>query len=131
MTTQDRVLEFHRTFGHPIQHAPGAITSGRYGLRLNLIDEEHSELFEAWSDGHFAGMVDALADLVYVCYGMAIEMGVDLDEVIEEVHRANMAKLGPDGKPIYREDGKVIKPEGWQPPDIIGIINMQKERGNF
>lgn len=125
------VTEFHRVFGHPVGPCPEALTSERYELRLKLIEEEHEELYGAWYEQDFLGMVDALADLVYVCYGMAIEMGVDLDDVIDEVHRANMRKLGPDGKPMYREDGKITKPEGWVGPDIEGVIQAQKDRGTY
>ena len=61
---------------------------------------------------------DALADLVYVIYGMALETGIDLAAVLAEVQRSNMSKLGTDGRPIYREDGKVLKGPGYFAPDV-------------
>ena len=63
-----------------------------------------------------------LADLVYVCYQYAENMGWFLDEALDRVHKSNMSKLGEDGKPIYREDGKVLKGPNYQPPDLSDII---------
>lgn len=125
MTTQDKVREFHEKFGHPIGEHPKYLELDRWELRTSLIREEAEELFSAPT---MEDEVDALADLVYVCYGMAIEMGVDLDDVISEVHAANMRKLGPDGKPIYRDDGKILKPEGWEGPDIGAVLARQAAR---
>ena len=65
-----------------------------------------------------AAAADALADLVYVVYGMALETGIDLAAVLAEVQRSNMSKLGPDGRPVYREDGKVLKSPGYIPPNV-------------
>ena len=67
---------------------------------------------------------DALADLVYVVYGMALETGIDLAAVLAEVQRSNMSKLGPDGRPVYREDGKVLKGPGYVPPDVAGALGI-------
>ena len=67
---------------------------------------------------------DALADLIYVIYGMALEMGIDLAKVLAEVQRSNMSKLGEDGKPIYREDGKVLKGPGYFRPDVAGVLGL-------
>ncbi len=66
---------------------------------------------------------DALADLVYVIYGMALETGIDLAAVLAEVQRSNMSKLGADGRPVYREDGKVLKGPGFFSPDVAGILS--------
>ena len=68
---------------------------------------------------------DALAELIYVIYGMALEMGIDLAKVLAEVQRSNMSKLGEDGKPIYREDGKVLKGPGYFRPDVAGVLGLQ------
>lgn len=67
-------------------------------------------------------MIDAIADILYVTFGAAIAMGIDMDAFFEAVHKANMAKLGPDGRPIKRPDGKGTKPPGWTPPDIEGML---------
>ena len=67
-------------------------------------------------------VADALADLVYVIYGAALEYGIPLDRVFAEVHRSNMAKLGADGRPILREDGKILKPDGWTLPNVAAAM---------
>ena len=74
-----------------------------------LIDEEWSEFHEAYHHEPEANQLNELADLVYVCYQYAASQEWDLDEAMRRVHRANMSKLGEDGKPIYRGDGKVLK----------------------
>lgn len=90
-------------------------------LRLDLIWEEMEELEAAAYVDDLEGIADACADLIYVVIGTAIAYGIDLNKVWEEVHRANMAKLtGPK-----RADGKQLKPEGWQPPDIRGVLQAQ------
>ena len=68
------------------------------------------------------GAADALADLVYVVYGMALETGIDLAAVLAEVQRSNMSKLGADGRPVYRQDGKVLKGPGYLPPDVAAVL---------
>lgn len=73
-------------------------------------------------------MADGLGDIVYVCYGMALEMGIDLDAVIAEIHRSNMSKLDDDGLPIYREDGKVLKGPNYTPPNIARVLYFQGEQ---
>lgn len=67
---------------------------------------------------------DTLGDLEYVVNGMALGMGVDLPAVVREIHRSNMTKLGPDGKPIYREDGKILKGEGYEPPRLKELLGL-------
>lgn len=71
-------------------------------------------------------VADALADIVYVAYGTALTYGIDLDAVLQEVHRSNMSKLGPDGRPILREDGKVLKGPGYFPPAIGEVLRTQR-----
>jgi predicted HAD superfamily Cof-like phosphohydrolase len=67
-------------------------------------------------------MIDAICDLLYVTYGAAIALGIDVEPFFAEVHRSNMSKLGLDGKPIYREDGKVTKPSSWSPPNLRAVL---------
>ena len=94
----------------------------------NLIVEEFKELLEADDFMFRVGSppkeeaLKELADLVYVCYQYAENMGWFLDEALDRVHKSNMSKLGEDGKPIYREDGKVLKGPNYQPPDLSDII---------
>lgn len=122
-TPHELVMEWHTTYNVPVGDKPFPLTPEREKLRIDLIKEEWEELLLACSTGNFIEQVDALADLVYVIYGMAIEMGINLDTVLEEVQRSNMSKLGLDEKPIYREDGKVLKGPNFSPPDIAKVIN--------
>lgn len=119
------VHEFHTTYGMGIRTEPTLDIPTR-AMRLALILEEAEELREAESNNDFIEMADALADLVYVAYGAAIEHGIDLDDVLAEVQRSNMSKLHHEtGLPIYREDGKVLKGENFTPPDIAEVLLNQ------
>jgi predicted HAD superfamily Cof-like phosphohydrolase len=90
---------------------------------MNRITEEYKEVTDTlWSDD-LAHIAQELADLVYVAYGTAIALGINLDAAITAVHQANMAKLDSAGRPIYRADGKVIKPAGWTPPDMTAAVS--------
>ena len=91
-------------------------------LRLKLILEEYEELETAVEEHHLVGIADALTDILYVTYGAGHAFGINLDECFEEVHESNMSKLGPDGKPIYRDDGKVMKGPDYREPDLRKII---------
>lgn len=124
MTNYERVKEFHEVFGHPVADKADVLSEHRRELRLNLIHEELSELEEAMSDGDVIAVADALGDLLYVVYGAGLEWGVDLDRVVQEIHRSNMTKLDDDGKPIYREDGKVLKSNNFEEPELAKVINV-------
>lgn len=131
MTHLDQVREFHEAFDHSVRTTPNADVAERV-LRMNLIWEEVHELAEAlgleyWSDEGWVdvgnpvdtvGVADALADIDYVVQGAALTFGIPHDAVFDEVHRSNIAKVGG---PV-REDGKKLKPEGWTPPDIAGVL---------
>ena len=145
----EQVREFHKAFGHPSPDTVG-FKEARLLLRCKLILEEATEFFAAAGyhnigDQDFSPtgekpdmvkMVDGLIDLLYVTYGTLVEMGCDPEMLADEVHRSNMAKLGPDGKPLARTDGKALKPPGWTPPDIEGVLEKmgfdtcQKEKGD-
>jgi len=118
----EQVGNFNRLMGAHIADRPEIPTIDVQSLRYSLIWEEFLEFVDAWTGGNLVGIADALADLIYVAIGCAGAYGIPLAAVFAEVHRSNMAKLGPDGKPVIREDGKIIKPEGWQPPDIARIL---------
>jgi predicted HAD superfamily Cof-like phosphohydrolase len=120
------VGEFHARFGLRLQALPGAdIEPGLAALRVSLLTEEVGEFADATADRDIVEIADALADIVYVAYGAAITYGIDLDAVLDEVHRSNMTKLDDEGKPIYREDGKVIKSANFRPPDIRSVLLRQ------
>lgn len=127
-TPMHLVIEFHKTYEHHIQPftRPKIPTDSRFrGMRLDLIKEELSELEKAEFFDNLVEVADALGDLVYVIYGMALAYGIDLDKVLEEIHRSNMTKLGEDGKVIKREDGKVLKGPNYQKPDIAKVLGLK------
>ena len=120
------VAEFHRAFNLPIRPLPSAdIDHALASLRVALLEEEVSEFVAASERGDVVGIADALADIVYVAYGTALTYGIDLDAVLHEVHRSNMSKLGSDGKPLIRDDGKVLKSGLYFPPDIESVLQLQ------
>jgi predicted HAD superfamily Cof-like phosphohydrolase len=120
------VAEFDRAFGLPARQVPSAdVGDGLAKLRVALLEEETGEFVAASERGDLIGIADALADIVYVAWGTALTYGIDLDAVLREVHRSNMSKLGRDGKPILRDDGKVIKSELYFPPDIAAVLSQQ------
>jgi NTP pyrophosphatase (non-canonical NTP hydrolase) len=110
--------EFHAAFGQPFGHGSLADST----LRRRLHNEEHAELIEALDAGALAAVAQELADVVYVAYGTAHSLGIPLDAVLAEVHRANMSKFGPDGQPILREDGKVMKSAEFVPADVVAVL---------
>jgi len=83
-------------------------------------------IYNAELEHDIVEIADALADIIYIACGTAVSYGIPLDKVFEEVHRSNMAKL-VDGKPLKREDGKVIKPVGWTAPDIAGVLKRSHQ----
>ncbi|MTD16446.1 nucleotide pyrophosphohydrolase [Nakamurella sp. YIM 132087] len=121
-----QVAEFHRAFGLPVRDLPvTGVSDEERRLRLALVEEEVGELREAAEAGDLVGVADALADIVYVVYGTAHTYGIDLDAVIDEVHASNMTKLGADGRPVRRADGKVLKGPDYRPPDIPAVLAKQ------
>lgn len=120
MTPFEAVLEFHKTYGVPI-NVP--FTEELVDLRVSLCVEECKEVEEElWLNSpEFIDkkrLTKELADLLYVTIGTAVTFGLPLEEVFNEVHKSNMSKLGEDGKPIYREDGKVLKGPNYKEPDL-------------
>ncbi|MCH8805976.1 MAG: nucleoside triphosphate pyrophosphohydrolase family protein [Planctomycetes bacterium] len=117
---QAMVREFHQKYDAPIQSAPRQIGAKDRLRRARLIISEASEFLEAADTDNFVEMVDALADILVVTYGAAIEMGVDLEPVFQEVQRSNMSKDG--GKDA---GGKILKGPSFRPPDILGELRKQ------
>jgi predicted HAD superfamily Cof-like phosphohydrolase len=114
----DMVREFHQAFDLPRREIPEIGNIDEIELRLRLIDEERQELEDALMIGDVVDTADALADLLYVVYGTAIQFGIPIDSVFAEVHRSNMTKVG-GGKDEW---GKILKPAGFQKPDIAGVL---------
>lgn len=118
---------FHEACDIPIRAEPSFPNQDRITLRADLLDEEHEELREAIEERDIVKVADGLADIAYIVLGTALEFGIPLDRVWAEVHRTNMAKVDPTtGKVRRRADGKVLKPEGWTPPDIAKVLGRQE-----
>lgn len=119
------VEEFHHAYGVPVGSRPTLdVGETVRALRQSLMREELAEVCAAINRRDLIEVADGLADLLYVVYGTAITFGIDLDAVVREVHRSNMTKLGADGRPIYRADGKVMKGPGFEPPRIAEVLKL-------
>ncbi len=116
------VAAFHVATDTPV-HAAIFLDPARVALRRNLLAEEGSETDIALANYDVVEIADGLVDLIYVAVGTALELGIPLEKVWDEVHRSNMAKVDPaTGEVRKREDGKVLKPEGWTPPNVRGVL---------
>lgn len=119
------VAEFHDAFGIQNFNEPNAqLTPDQVQLRFDLMREENEEYLEAALNQDIIEIADALGDQLYILCGTLLRHGLQhkIIEVFEEIQRSNMSKLGADGKPIYREDGKVLKGENYFRPNIREII---------
>lgn len=114
----DMVKQFANVYGQVLNH-PWTKDTDKDLLRLVLVKEEYGEVLSATEADD---LLKELADLVYVTYGYAATFGWDLDEAVRRVHASNMSKLGPDGKPIYRDDGKVLKGPNYEPPYLKDLV---------
>lgn len=121
MSDTDRVRQFHADFALPINGITFEYKE-RLKFRMKMMEEEMREGWEALVDGNPVAFLDALVDLDYFIRGTAVELGWDFDEAFRRVHASNMEKLHPDGKPHYREDGKVVKPPGWKEPYLDDLV---------
>ncbi|WP_225826722.1 MazG nucleotide pyrophosphohydrolase domain-containing protein [Streptomyces naphthomycinicus] len=119
------VREFHRAFGLAAGSTPAEVDPELAAHRGELLAEEAAEVAEVAVAGPLDRLAHELADVVYVAYGTALVHGIDLDEVIAEVHRANMSKVGPDGQIARRADGKVLKGEHYRAPDVSAVLRRQ------
>ncbi len=120
---QDMVTEFMVKFKQEVRWKPGFPASRVQVLRMELIKEEFLEFETAMVYENLEQVVDALGDLIYVALGCASAFGVDMEPIIKEIHRANMSKEGG----VQRKDGKWLKPDGWTPPNIKGILEKQSK----
>ncbi|MFD1095179.1 pyrophosphohydrolase domain-containing protein [Salegentibacter chungangensis] len=119
------VREFHSAFGLGIKESPAAdLGENKNRLRYNLMKEENEEYLEAAMNNDLTEVADALGDMLYILCGTILEHGMQhkIEEVFEEIQSSNMSKLGADGKPVYREDGKVLKGPNYFKPDIRNIL---------
>ncbi|NLP58884.1 nucleoside triphosphate pyrophosphohydrolase family protein [Lutibacter sp. B1] len=119
------VQEFHEAFGLGVQFKPTAkLEENKLKLRFDLMAEENEEYLEAAKNNDIVEVADALGDMLYILCGTILEHGMQhkIEEVFNEIQRSNMSKLGADGKPIYRKDGKVMKGPNYFKPNISEII---------
>lgn len=126
LETIQAVETFHNAFGIENNHAPtAALTEADIELRFNLMKEENEEYLEAAKRGDIIEIADALGDQLYILCGTILKHGLQhkIVEVFEEIQRSNMSKLDENGKPIYREDGKVLKSNLYFKPDIAAVLD--------
>lgn len=132
LNREDIVHEFHKNFKHPIDEQ---WTVKLLELRMNLIREESNEVIEEFvnmimdlergkpvSTVQKINLLKELCDLQYVLSGAAVALGLDIQTAFNRVHHSNMSKLGEDGKPVYREDGKIIKGPDYIPPNLKDLV---------
>ena len=117
-----RVMDFMNNFGQEVKYNPEFPDEKVQKLRISLIEEELEELKEAIENKDVVGVADALTDILYVTYGAGAAFGIDLDKCFEEVHNSNMSKLDRDGRPIYRNDGKILKGPDYFEPNLEKIV---------
>ena len=122
MTNFEKVGNFMKTFGQEVKEKPSFGSDKINKLRLDLIEEELSELKEAMKNNDLLEVADALTDILYVTYGAGHAFGINLDKCFEEVQNSNMSKLDAGGEPIYNDVGKVMKGPNYFKPDLSKFI---------
>ena len=122
MSNFEDVKIFMETFGRMVRTKPQFPDEKTMQLRCDLIKEELNELEHAMKTKNLKEVADALTDILYVTYGAGYAYGIDLDKCFKEVQRANMSKLGKDGKPIYNEKGKVMKGPNYLEPNLKQFV---------
>ena len=123
MTNFEKVGLFMKTFGQEVKTTASLSSEKINNLRISLINEELEEFKEAIRNNDLKEAADALTDILYVTYGAGHAFGIDLDKCFDEVQRSNMSKLGSDGKPIYNEQGKVMKGPNYFEPNLKKFID--------
>ena len=122
MSNFERVKKFMETFGQEIKEKASFPNDKITSLRYELIKEEMDEFKEAIDKKDIKEVADSLTDILYVTYGAGHAFGIDLDKCFEEVQNSNMSKLGNDGKPIYNENGKVMKGPNYFKPNLSKFV---------
>jgi len=127
MTLQDKIKDvafFHDTFLIGNRNTPTADIGEEYILRFNLLKEENEEYLEACQNKDLVEIADALGDQLYILFGTILRHGLQhkIEEVFDEIQRSNLSKLDSNGKPIFREDGKILKGENYFKPNIKKIL---------
>ena len=122
MSNFEDVKRFMDTFGQIVRTKPQFPDDKTMQLRFDLIQEELNELEHAMKTKNLKEIADALTDILYVTYGAGCAYGINLDKCFKEVQRANMSKLGNDGKPIFNEKGKVMKGPNYLDPNLKRFV---------
>ena len=122
MSNFENVKKFMKAFGQRVETKPQFPNEKITQLRLDLIKEELNELNQAIESKDLNEVADALTDILYVTYGAGCAFGIDLDKCFKEVQRANMSKLGKDGKPIFNDKGKVMKGPNYSAPNLKQFV---------
>ena len=122
MTNFKSVERFMRTFGQDVKTKAEFPSEKIVKLRYDLIKEELDEFSKALEDKDIKEVADSLTDILYVTYGAGHAFGIDLDKCFDEVQKSNMSKLGEDGKPIYNDQGKVMKGPKYFKPDLSKFV---------
>ena len=122
----DAVAEFHKAFGQKDGRWPQPLEENEYMLRFRLMQEENEEYLEACDKNSLIDIADALGDQLYILCGTILKHGMQhiIEEVFDEIQASNMSKLGEDGKPVLREDGKILKGPAFFRPDLSKFIKV-------
>jgi predicted HAD superfamily Cof-like phosphohydrolase len=122
----EAVETFHNAFGQDNGKYPRPLTKDEYELRHNLMQEENEEYLTACDDNSLVEIADALGDQLYILCGTILRHGMQhiIEDVFDEIQASNMSKLGEDGKPVLREDGKILKGPGFFRPDLTKFIKV-------
>ena len=116
----DSIAEFHKAFSVKDNYLPSRLDEEKYILRHKFMEEENNEYLEACFEEDVIGIADALGDQLYILCGTILQHGLQhiIEDVFDEIHSSNMSKLDEEGKPIFREDGKILKGKNYFKPDL-------------
>lgn len=131
MTQYHKVKQFHEIYDCNIGDHAAFPNDDERDLRKRLLKEEFDEYIKAEEDNDLVEVADALGDMLYIIYGTAVSYGIPINEVFEEIHNSNLSKLGEDGLPIRRDDGKVLKGPNYFRPNIKNILGENRKEGDL
>jgi predicted HAD superfamily Cof-like phosphohydrolase len=126
MNKKELVHKFHEIYDCHIGAEPGFPKQEIRDLRIGLLREEWEEYLEAEEQNDYVEVCDALGDMLYIIYGTCVSYGIPINEIFQEIHNSNLSKLDEQGKPIRREDGKILKGPNFFQPNIPKIIEDTK-----
>ena len=122
MSNQQKVRDFQEAFNSNIGTMPVLPNTNERDLRIKLLREEFEEYLDGEENNDIVEISDALGDMLYIIYGTAVSYGIPLEDIFDEIHNSNMSKLDENGKPIFRDDGKVLKGPNYFKPDIAKYL---------